>query len=41
MVYQVAWTRAVTLAIGSSTYAFTLMVGSFILGLALGSAALG
>ena len=41
MVYQVAWTRAVTLAIGSSTYAFTLIAGAFILGLALGSLALG
>jgi len=41
MVYQVAWTRAVTLAIGSSTYAFTLIAGAFILGLTLGSLALG
>jgi len=41
MIYQVAWTRAVTLAIGSSTYAFTLITGAFILGLTLGSLALG
>lgn len=37
MIYQVAWTRAITLSIGSSTYAFTLIAGSFILGLTLGS----
>lgn len=41
MAYQVAWTRAITLSIGSATYAFTLIVGAFILGLALGSAILG
>lgn len=41
MVYQVAWTRAVALAIGSSTYAFTLIAGAFILGLTAGSLALG
>ncbi len=41
MVYQIAWTRAVALAIGSSTYAFTLIAGAFILGLTLGSVALG
>jgi len=36
MIYQVAWTRALTLVIGSSTYAFSLIVTAFILGLALG-----
>jgi len=41
MVYQVAWTRAVTLSIGSSNYAFTLIAGAFILGLTAGSVALG
>lgn len=41
MVYQVAWTRALTLPMGSSTYAFTLIAGAFILGLALGSVLLG
>lgn len=41
MTYQVAWTRLVTLAIGPSTYAFSLVVGAFILGLALGAPVLG
>ena len=41
MAYQVAWTRTITMSIGSATYAFTLIVGAFILGLALGSAVLG
>jgi len=41
MVYQVAWTRSVTLSTGSSTYAFTLIAGAFILGLTLGSLTLG
>lgn len=38
MVYEVAWTRALSLIIGSSTYAFTAMLLAFLLGLALGSA---
>ncbi len=37
MVYQVAWTRVLALNIGSSTYAFTIIVTAFILGLGLGS----
>lgn len=37
MVYQVAWTRVLSLNIGSSTYAFTVIVTAFILGLGLGS----
>lgn len=41
MTYQVAWTRIFGLSIGSATYAFTLIVGAFILGLALGSAVIG
>jgi spermidine synthase len=41
MVYSVAWTRAITLSIGSYSYAFTLITGAFILGLALGSVVLG
>lgn len=41
MVYQVAWTRALALAIGSYTYAFTAITAAFILGLTVGSAALG
>lgn len=35
---EVAWTRVLTLVIGSSVYAFSLMLSVFILGLALGSA---
>jgi len=41
MTQQVAWVRAVGLAIGSTTDAFTLIVAAFILGLALGSACFG
>ena len=37
LVYEIAWTRALTLMIGSSVYAFTLMLSAFILGLAAGS----
>ena len=37
MVYEVAWTRTLTLLIGSSVYAFTLMLGAFIAGLGAGS----
>ncbi|MBN2357869.1 MAG: fused MFS/spermidine synthase, partial [Deltaproteobacteria bacterium] len=39
MAYQVAWTRALILSLGSSTYAFTTVVVCYILGLALGSLA--
>ena len=38
MVYAVAWVRALSLVIGSSTYAFTAMLLAFLSGLALGSA---
>jgi spermidine synthase len=38
MIYEVAWVRALSLVIGSSTYAFTAMLVAFLLGLALGSA---
>ncbi len=38
MIYEVAWTRALSLIIGSSTYAFTAMLLAFLLGIALGSA---
>ena len=38
MAYQVAWTRALTLSIGSSTYSFTIIVTIFIFGLAAGGA---
>ena len=41
MALQVVWTRVLALAIGSSTYAFSLIVAGFILGLAAGSAAFG
>lgn len=36
MVYEVAWTRTLTQLIGSSVYAFTLMLVAFIAGLGLG-----
>jgi spermidine synthase len=38
MMYEVAWTRALALTIGSSTYAFSTMLVTFLTGLALGSA---
>lgn len=38
MIYEVAWTRALALVIGSSTYAFSTMLVAFLAGLALGSA---
>jgi spermidine synthase len=38
MVYQVAWTRAMSLIIGSSTYAFSLILVCFLVGLAAGAA---
>jgi spermidine synthase len=37
MVYEVAWTRALVMIIGSSTYAFTIMLATFLLGIAIGS----
>jgi spermidine synthase len=37
MVYEIAWTRALVLVIGSSTYAFSVMLTTFLGGLALGS----
>jgi len=37
MIYQIAWTRIISLSIGSSVYAFSLIVTAFICGLALGS----
>ena len=36
---EIAWTRSLVLAIGSTVHAFTLILTAFILGLALGSAA--
>jgi spermidine synthase len=38
MIYELAWTRALTLVIGSSTYAFTATLLSFLIGIAGGSA---
>jgi spermidine synthase len=38
MLYEVAWTRALALVIGSSTYAFTAMLLAFLIGIAGGSA---
>jgi spermidine synthase len=38
MIYEVCWTRALALVIGSSTYAFTAMLISFLIGIAGGSA---
>jgi spermidine synthase len=38
MLYEVAWTRALALVIGSSTYAFTSMLVAFLSGIAAGSA---
>ncbi len=37
MIYENAWTRALALVIGMSTYAFTTMLTTFLIGLALGS----
>ena len=37
MVFEISWTRALTLVIGSSIYAFSAMLTTFLLGLALGS----
>jgi spermidine synthase len=37
MVYEVAWTRALTLIIGNSVYAFSVMLVTFLVGLAGGS----
>jgi spermidine synthase len=37
LIYEVAWTRTLSLMMGPSVYAFSLMLGAFILGLALGS----
>lgn len=38
MVYQIAWTRALSLIIGSSTYAFSAILLAFLVGIAGGSA---
>lgn len=37
MIYEVAWTRALLLVIGSTTYAFSIMLSTFLVGIFLGS----
>ena len=41
MMYEVAWTRALSAMIGSSTYAFSIMLVTFLVGIALGSSIAG
>lgn len=36
--YEIAWTRLLAITIGSSTYAFTLMLAAFLFGTVIGSA---
>jgi spermidine synthase len=37
MLYEVAWTRTLTMILGTTTFSFTTMVATFLLGIALGS----
>lgn len=37
MLYEVAWTRTLTLVLGTTTFSFTTMLATFLLGIALGS----
>ena len=37
MMYEVAWTRVLALVLGSSIYAFAVMLSTFLLGIAIGS----
>ncbi|MCX7944407.1 MAG: fused MFS/spermidine synthase [Deltaproteobacteria bacterium] len=37
MLYQIMWTRSLSMVIGSSTYAFTIILTTFLLGISLGS----
>ena len=37
MMYEVSWTRALAAMIGSSTYAFSIMLVTFLIGIAIGS----
>lgn len=39
MIYEVVWTRLLSLVMGGSTYSFTIMVTTFITGITLGSLA--
>ena len=38
MSYEIGWTRLLSTQLGSSTYAFTLMLGTFLTGIVMGSA---
>jgi spermidine synthase len=38
MSYEIGWTRLLSTQLGSSTYSFTLMLGTFLTGIVLGSA---
>ncbi|MFW6137541.1 MAG: fused MFS/spermidine synthase [Spirochaetota bacterium] len=38
MFYEVAWTRTLSMILGTTTYAFTTMLATFLVGIALGSA---
>lgn len=37
MFYQISWTRALTLILGTSTYAFTIILATFLFGISIGS----
>ncbi len=37
MLYEIGWTRVLASVLGSSTYAFTIMLATFLLGIGLGS----
>src|SRR6266850_2929470 len=37
MLYEVAWNRALVMVLGCSTYAYTIMLATFLLGLSLGA----
>jgi len=37
LAYEVAWTRLLALSLGASTYAFTIVLAAFILGISLGA----
>lgn len=37
MMYEIGWTRVLAIVLGSSTYAFSVMLATFLLGIALGS----
>jgi spermidine synthase len=41
LAYEVCWSRALSMVLGSSIYAFSSMLAAFLLGIALGSVAIG